>query len=691
MKTHVFNIEQLQELCCQSVNITYNTDAADVLSMQVKPESYAALDVVYGDRLTINEGDRIVFSGLVSSGAAHTAQAGMGESVNIEAYSDFNLLERTAFCRLNSKGEAIYPSVNKSKKFASLSSFLSGIFAYAKGWQESGLNSSFSCSISRSVPVPEGNGTTSCASLMQEALRWAPDVIMLQRYAADGNTLKCEKIDNLEHLTLPGNAPITSITLQARPEAVPPVCALVGGDNYIIPSGADVREPGAFVYPVPVSKDEQRAAGSAPNSQKMTIKGIAVPERTVGTNSAAVYQTTAIIEGSRMLRFLQYFFPKYRDYLPYCSAAAPLLTVVPVEALQEQEPGADEDSIKPPANYSAPENWGAGDGYDNCFVLTDGSFAASSRSNKNLSGLKWCKATLAINLSLSQAQYSRLPADLKPGVDELFPGRNRRKSDDGSAYVSHKLVNVKLDCVLINARKRIFDPATNQPCSTDPEYNAETELTATDYRHALLEYYTASRTLWHEGNIDLLHDGSLQPELLTGRTITINGKRDEWRSMNAVIRSVNWNYRERTLSLSVGGREVNGFGDILERRLLSKAVNRETEQRLATPFDVSDPTAQAETEADMTVSPSISASISGAVSGAYYKPFTLHEVYEGENVIVRMTGGTLYRSGQSYNVPDADKQITRGLADGDAWQMGKALSLKWEKIAGEWKYSITQK
>lgn len=690
MKTHALDIEALQALCCQSVNIVYNTDAADVLTLQMKTAEYADIGIAYGDRLTVTEGERVVFSGIVASGAAHSAQAGTGETINLEAYSDFHILERTAFCRLNSKGEAIYPSINRSNKFAALNSFLAGVFDYAKGWHESSLNSSFSCTVSRSIPVPEGNGTTSCGSLMQEALRWTPDAIMVQRYSESGDSLQVLKIDALEHLTLPKTALITSIALQARPEVVPPVCALVGGDNYIIPSGADVRAPGAFIYPVPISKDTQRAAGSAPDSQKMTLKGIAVPERTVNTNSEAVYDSTVVTEGSRMQKFLRYFFPKYRDYLPHCGAAAPLLTVVPVEDLQEDAPGEDEDSVQPPANYSDPLSWGSGDGYDNCFVLVEGSFTASAQNRKNLRGLKWCKANLSINLSLSQEQYAELPPELKPSVDELFPGRNRRKKQDGDAYVSHKLVNLKLDCVLINSRKRIFDTATNQPCTTDAEYNEDAELTITDYRQALQDYYTASRTIWHEGNIDLLHDGSLQPELLTGRTVTLAGKREEWRSMNAVIRSVRWSFQEHTLSLSVGGRDINGFGDILERRLLAKTARRETEQRMTVPFDVADIEEQDAIEADMSVSPSISASVSGAVSGSYYKPFTLHEIYEGENVIVRMTGGTLNKGGKIFVVPDADNQIERGEPSGDAWQMGKALKLKWEKIAGEWKYSIKQ-
>lgn len=702
---HELNIEKLQELCTQSVTISYNTDSADVLSIQMKPDKYAELvkllypdsdekTLQYGDRLTLKDGERVVFSGVLSSGIGHSAQAGSGEVVNVEAYSDFNLLERTAYCKLDSAGRAMYPSVSQDSKFVRLGTFLNSVYSYAKGWSGTSLESNFSCYDSRFIPVPEGNGTTTCGALMTEALRWLPDTIMVQRYSAEGDTLKVLHVEEMPHMTLEPTALLTSVNLQARPELVPPVCALVGGDNYIVPSNGDVRAPGAFVYPVPVAQNDNSRAGSAPASQKMTIKGIAVPERTVGKNCAEVFKSTAIIENSRMHKFLRYFFPAYRELLLHCSAGAPLLSVVPVEELQEDEPGEDEDSIDPPANYSDPLGWGAGDGYDACYVMTEGSFTASSRRTKNLRGLRWCKGTISVNLSLSQEQYATLPDVLKPGIDELFPGRNKRKDE-----VSHKLVNLKLDCVLVNARKRIFDPATNQPCSTDSEYDESTELTLTDYRQALEDYYSASRTVWHEGNIDLLHDGSLQPELLTGSTVTIQGKRAEWERMNAIIRSVTWNYQERTISLNVGAREVSGYSEILERRLLAKTARRDREQRMAVPFDVYDTDAQKTDETEMSVSPSISASVSGAVSGKYRQPFTLYETFEAseneggeeDKVTVWLTGGTLTKEGKAYTVPNTDKQIIRGEANGDEWKMNVPLKLKWEKIAGEWKYSITQK
>lgn len=692
--THTLDISELQNYCAQSVALTYNTDAADTVSFQLKPEAYKELAFRYGDRLQLKEGERFIFSGTVS-GVSCAVQAGNGEAVNVEALSDYSVLERTAYCKIDTEGNMVYPSIYKSEKFTELGNIINLCYDFALP----SIPASCMVELSSSwrVPAPEGNGITSCGALIMEAMRWSPDTVLVNRYPWQTGQMLFTTLDKLEHLTLGEDALLTSVQLQDRPENVPPVCALVGGYNYKVPSDGSLRQPGCFIFPVPVDKGDNARAGSAPNSQKMTIKGIAVPENTVGKNCAAVYDSDTIVSGSRMHKFLSYFFPKYRDVLLYSAAAAPLLTVVSVEELQEDEPGSDEDSAETPANYSDPLTWGAGDGYDACYVMTEGSFTASSRRTKNLRGLKWCKGTISVNLSMSIEQYKNLPAALKPSIDELFPGRNRRLNKAGTTYVSHKLVNLKLDCVFINARKRIYDPATNQPCSTDAEYDDSTELTHSDYVSALDAYYAATRNIYHEGSISLLHDGSLQPEQLTGRSLTIQGKRTEWESMNAVIRSVTWEYKARTLSISVGGREIMGFNDLLQRKLMAKTPRRELEQHNVTPFDVTDKEAQQAQESEMSVSPSISVSASGAVSGKYRQPFTLYEVFEAagdgkeDKVTVWMAGGTLKRGGQVFSVPDTDKQIEKGSNSGKDWVLdGGKLKLKWTPTSNGWTYSITQ-
>lgn len=705
--THAFDIEALQELCAQAVTISYNTDAADVLSFSLKPEAYRKLmvgesELKYLDRIVLFCEGRLVFSGIIQQGISYGVQAGSGESVSFEAHSDYSVLERVAYCRTNSKGDVIYPTVSKLSKFASLGGLINGYLTWAKGSGFIESNTIISDALVSRVPAPEGNSFTSCASLILEAMQWVPDAVMVNRYEYGVPSMQFVQLDELEHLTVPKNALLTSVQLQAQPDAVPPFCALLGGDNFILPEGASLQQQNGFIFPVPVDReDNNMRAGSAPNSQKMIIKGIPVPNRCVSANCADAFNSSYIVENSNTHKFLKYFFPKYKEYLLYSAAAACVVSVVPAADLVEDETEEeDEDAKKVPANYSEdPTTWGAGDGYDACYVMTEGSFNASSRASKNLKGLRWCKASLSINLSISADDFQRMPDALKPGIDELFPGRNRRKKENSETeYTSHKLVNMKLDCVLINRRKRIYDPATNKPCSTDAEYDESTELTVTDYRECLRKYYEATRTVYHEGNIELLHDGTYMPETLTGKSVTIAGKRAEWESMNAVIRGVTWNYEARTLSLNVGSVSPMSFDTMLQRRLLAKSPMLEIEQRLNVPFDVKDDADQKERELEMSVSPSISASVSGAVSGKYRQPFTLYETFEsdtgeesGEKVTVWLTGGSLTKDGKVFIVPNADKQIIRGEASGDAWQMNVPLKLKWEKITGEWKYSIIQK
>jgi hypothetical protein len=385
---------------------------------------------------------------------------------------------------------------------------------------------------------------------------------------------------------------------------------------------------------------------------------------------------------------------------------------VPAEELNAgEEPSEDEDAQPVPANYSTDiKNWGAGTGaggneINSVYVLTEGSFPASHRSVRNLKGLRWCKATLSIVLSMRDDSYSSMPDALKPGVDELFPGRVRKQKEEGGEYISHKTVRLNLDAVLINRRKRLYDPATMKPCKGDAEYSNDNTGTATsDYIAAMTAYYEASRTLYHEGTVSLLHDDTgtdtgdsttgLCPENLLGSSLTLQGKRGEWESMNAIIRGVTWDCNARMLSLTLGTRSVLGFSEQLERRMLLKQTREDTAQRMTIAYDPADKDAAGEAAADMNVSPSISATVAGGVSSTFRKPFTLYSVYkdeEGEEAETWLAGGTLSKNGQSFNVPDSLHQIEQGKETSAKWTLGgNKLKLKWHLNSGRLTYSITQ-
>ena len=676
MEPQTIELSRLQELSATSLQLTYNTDAADTLSLTLRPENYAELPLQALDRLTVTDGERIVFSGVVPMGANCAAEAAQGETVDIELQSDYYVLDHTVYAKLNSKGEAVFSRLPSNKKTLPLSELCSIV----DSWLGTYLPSRLRCFSSAIIPTPASNGTAPCSSLLGDGMRWAPDAVVVQRYG-EQNTLTVAKPAQLgEPLVLsPSTHPLQSVSLTARHDLVVPVCALVGGVHKTWPDGADIRELGAFVYAVPVepqNPDEapSNGAGSSPASQKMVIKGLAIPERRIFESGPAEYNTTPIIGDSNVAKFIRAFFPEYSPFIPYMEAGACLVEAVSKDDLEAEleESNPDEDA-KVPANYEDDVNsWAVGD--SGVYVLTQGSFAASSQSRKNLRGLRWCKATLSIVLCV-KARPSDVPPDMFATAEELFPGR--RKKDK----VKYAYVRKTLTCNLINRRYRVYDPARNAPCSSDPEYSPEQDRpeeedtpTAADYKAAMSQYFHAASKLQHEGSVSMLYDGSLNPAELTGRWLRVEGMRDAWATMQAVIRSVSWDYGQKKLSLSVGPRSVMGFSEYLERRVIARNRGRDKAQQEALAFDPRDEEAQAEEENEMSVSPSISAGTDSTSTGRWVKPFTLFTNPETKKLTLK--GGTFTRKGQSYTVEDTETQIYHGSPNDKPWVEGSKVKLK---------------
>ena len=689
--THTLELSALQALATSSVALTYNADAPDTVDVSMLPEDYAALPWQYGDRVILTEGGRRVFSGVLMTSPASSVQAGAPEEVAIQLQSDLAILQQTVYAHLNAKGEPLYAGAGR-EYFVDAGAFSREVFKYATGWPGSKVASSLSVSVGGKIPTPSSNGCTSCGQLFETVLQWVPDALLVQRYDETGDTLHITTHGAFEPLSLPHNAPLQSVALTARPELVPPVCALVGGEHYKYPADGDIREPGSFVYAVPIKRDGQNKgpAGSAPASQKMIIRGVPIPDRYQFKRGEQEYQTSVIIAGSDTEKFIRAFFPAYAVHMSDRDLTAGACVITPVLAADLNDESSapaygaeDEDATPVPANYEEdPSTFTAAD-KGGIYVMTEGSFNASSNSKKNLKGLRWCKATLSMNVALRKSDVKA--AEL-PTVVELFPGL--RKNSEGETVFYAQL---KLEAVLINRRKRVYDPATNQPCRSDSEYSAEEDPntpTTTEYRTALLNYYNASRTIYTDGSVALLHDGSLQPELLVGRMLRIEGKRPEWSTMNALVRSVSWDYGQRKLSLAVGSRDVLGFNEHLQRLMLQRMVGVEEARRQAIPRDVADTEAEAKAEADMSVSPSITAGLGVHSGGKYRTPWTLFPVATaGENgkadSVWWLAGGTLTRGKFSANVDDTDCQIIGGVpVSGRGWTQGRKVKIKFYRDAG---------
>lgn len=680
MAFYTWTIQSLQALSATSLQLTYNTDGADTLSLTLRPENYAELPLQALDRLTVTDGGRIVFSGLVPMGANCAAEAAAGETVDITLQSDYYVLDHTVYAKLNSKGDAVYARTSANSPTTTLSAVCSSV----DSWLGEFLPSRLSCEADAVVPTPNSNGTAPCSSLLSSGMRWVPNAVLVQRYG-ETSTLTVTTPEQLgEPLVLsPSTHPLQSVSLAARHDLQVPVCALVGGVHATYPVGADIRTLGAFVYAVPIEETESGRAGGSAASAKMIVRGVHLPERVIYEPGPDEYDAEIVTAATETERFIKHFLPEYAPFIPYnLKAGMCLVQPVSEEAYEDELQETDEDA-KLPANYNTDlqtPTWA------NIYVHTEGSFPAATRSKKNIKKLRWCKATVSLVLAIKMSN-GLVPRSMWETGELLFPGR--RKASDGERYGYVKKV---FTVNLINRRKKIYDPATNSLCSTDSDYseeeNSEDTPTAADCKEAMRQYFAAASQLQHEGSISLLHDGSLTPETLTGRLLRVADMRSEWAEMHAVVRSVSWNYEQRKLSLSVGPRAVMGFDEYLERRVIARNRGRDEAQKNALAYDPEDEEAQKDAEDDMSVSPSISANTDTSSLGRWVKPFTLYSTNDG---MLMMRGGTLKKGGNVFEVADSDKQIVFGEATGPAWEKGKKLHLFWYTMEDKTlTYSITQ-
>lgn len=710
MVTHTFDIDQLQKLCAQSIALSYNLNAADTLELSLRPEAYAELNhegqaIHAGDRIVIFDKSRKVFSGYIHNEPSFSIQGGDGENVSVSAASDWALLEKTVYAKQLPSGQFIYPGWKSKKAFMQIKELSQNVLDWATGWPGTPIETKKITGITTLVPVPDGNGITNCADLISSALAWSPNLYFKQVYnkTAGQDSLEISRWEYEDNLVLDEEALITSINLTERKDIIPPVCALIGGEHYILPGGGDIRQPGAFVYVVPSNENEGAPAGSSEASQKMEIRGVALPERSFRERTKEEYEEVDIPAESKTYRFLRRFFPQYSDFLPYCKTGALVASIVTEQDMKEEaEPELDEgEEYKAPANYSeTPENWAPTGEYTSplgsgVFVMTDGSFTASSDPRKNLKGLRWCKAKLEMQMYIRLRDVREMDMRHRVLAGELFPGKLRGKNKD-EKWENRLYARLSLDCVLINRSKRVYDPATNQPFRSDPEWEEAAEPTNSDYKLALDRYYASAQQVQLEGEVSfLLKDGGrfdYHPSTILGWSVSLPGKRDEWDMGIGVIRSVNWAYGEKTVTLSVGPRDILGFEEELQRILLERFDRQRSLQCLVLPFDPLDEDAQNEREQELTVSPNISASVSAASSGKPRKPWTLYEVEDNEGkTVVYLAGGNLYRAGQHWNVPDSAEHLYHETPNGEEWDIdGKNPKIRWELIDGAFTWSIYQ-
>ena len=681
----------LTELGARGVQLSYSTDSPDTLQIVLSPEVYASkLNVAAGGRLNVYVDGQKAFAGTLASGAQYDYDASSTPRVTLEFQSDYYLLDSIVYAALVN-GEAVFSRRPVKQQTTSLQELVSSI----NSWLGIAMPSTLVCSLAAKVQTPQSNGTASCASLLTDAMRWVPDAVLVQRYASGGDTLRLVQTSSLPELTISAADKLQSFSVQARNDLRTPVCALVGGARGIWPAGADIRTPGAFVYAVPLEKDSnseqeaQRGAGESPASSKMVVRGVALPEAKTYEHGEVEYNYEKFAEDSLTQKFIKRFFPELAPLRSIGYVGACYVEPLSKEDFQaELNEGNTEDEVEVPANYAdVPEvqSWG-----HNVYVHTEGSFPASPLGKKNIKGLKWCKAQISFIYAVKQEENR---SDVqKTLISEFLPG----KQVSSVNKTPFRYVKKTLSCTLINRRKRVFDPATNALCSSDPNYaeegkpEQETEsLSAADYKAAMEAYYQSARVLQYEGSASLLNRGSLQPWAMTGMRLNIAGWNPAWASMNAIVRSVSWDLTSGKLSLSFGPRSVMGFDELLERRAIARTLSLHEAHNSAITYDPADEATKEKAEESMAVSPSISAGIDTSSTGKHVKPFTLYWAPDGKSLW--LAGGTLRKNGHVFEVPSTDQQITEGKENGSKWEEGKKLRCRVKTLPdGTTTYDIYQ-
>lgn len=673
MATFSYNIEDLEQLGSTAATLNYRMDAADEFTLSVIPAAYGeAFPWQPLDRVELFaevEGQRrCVFSGVVPMRGGVTLSGGAAPSMQLRAASDYYLLEQTVYAKVDAAtGTAM---AERDPELVQVSSFARKIFNWASGWSGSAMTCSLAVQENLgAAPAPVSNGSADCAAMLKQTLQWLPDAGLYQRYDATAGHRLClcrPTADSL--LTLRREEGLTNVVVTPRTDLVPPVCALVGAVHAVWPAGADVREPGAFVYAVPRAADaaaEAAGAGSGGSSkgQKMQVRGYRIPADFHLLQERKTYAFTYAPPTAEQKRLLRRFFPQLAPILEHLQVSQGY--VLPQEAQYAFPPDTDETgeetATTTPANYDTLLGEWVATGR---FIHTSGSFPASAVARKNVSGLKWCKAQIILGVALPQAAYAALTIEQKQEADRLLPGTRAKAlnaAPDAAAVTPllRRWATLQLSCNLINRSRKAYSTADNKLLSSDPDFSPaaaaeEESARASAYRAAMAEYYAATRTVWCEGSVGLHFDGSRNPADMTGRLLHVAGLAPAWEQMHAVIRTVSWDITARAISLQFGTREVLGFSERVERRNMARNSTAHPQRAASLGADSMDPAA--EDEAAMSIAADISTEINSGTHGSPRKPFSLY----CENGTYYYTGGIFTALGQIIEVPHTPFTILHG-------------------------------
>lgn len=538
-----------------------------------------------------------------------------------------------------------------------------------------------SSSIGNCVMSLGSSGMASCASLMLGALEQVPNAFTYMDYSASTPTLRIATapeaalVLDMQSGTISGlgsTGGVTSYTMRRRPDLVPPVVALVCGDEcpLVLPEGGDIRTPGAFlaaVAPLRVATSATsgglNAAGSLTDAMTAAVQEAsgqymrcrAVPQPGSGTAAA--------------VKFWARWFPWLADYASGLQVDAPTITKLSKEAAFPEE-----DDMQPSGNDAADESAEINNYDVSCsYVLIQGQIP----TNKS-TGIKFCKGTIEQRVWLAN------PAAVRPesvrDMGRHFPGNGELNGNE------RLFVVLTMSPVFVDRRGYVYQTGTgNEPGSssggtstgggtgeeTEEDTTVQTEHAAELAYTALAcrDYYAATRQERPELSLQFFMPDFCPLDLL-GKSITLQGAVPYHSGIASPVLGVSWDLISGRVSVQCGSGSQSNFNALLSLRRAISAMNARAMSPVAnvTAADFSDYAGGggggggggSATPYNM-ISPSISPAASAGQNGEEHYPFELFQengswyLYRGRvptpaGMIEFPTTAVQYQQGREYSV-----------------------------------------
>lgn len=608
---HNVTIDELTALGCSRLNLSAASLAEDTaaLSFSLAPGSTAApLPWAWLEEVCITDGDKTLFRGYVTeskpdlAGGAHYWHYTLKNIVALLVATPAPAMD-TTLGALQTRGAAATSQADMVRADA--------LLTHALGRQEQ-----VAVQLTAPVRIPYTAGSESCWAMALSALRWVPDAASWYDPAADRLTLFAAGsgeplvLDATAQQAASGETPlfgfegIAAADFAPRPDLVPPAVAVRGKFNMTLPENGNPYQPYGFVYYIaperlltangsdigslsPGSALARTAAAAA--GKWMTVRGRKVPATAAVLGKGSGDMKTSAGGGAAWVKFWRACggMGVLAELESYITFGKPVWEPVPAAEAYPPEEDTNHDSTAPigrrldapriaeddaaPANYKEMDTPG--------YVLTDGSFPASSNARGNVGGLHFCKGTLRQLVWIS----SPVPPEKAQAARDFFTGTSQFNGK------THHYTCLTLTAVFIDRRRKRYQEGTNALAPDDPDTAAagssgtggsdnDRAKEQADYAAALAAYYQGTRRLYYDGTITLCGVRGYEPGCLLGKPVSVVGLTPDWAAMNTPVQRADYDPLRRRLTLTLGSPEVLHFNELLHRQQLARQ-EREKELR----------------------------------------------------------------------------------------------------------------